>query len=141
MKIWWRLRFWNNPAVSNYPGHLVKKTGIRTLTVLHNHDNRESQGFSIYRDGTLCRNSWVILSAAILNNYEISRELGAAIWIITRTHDFFFSSFFTRTQDLIYIQMKRLPIDFLHCNIKMSFSFFKEDGVGFEPRTFWLWST
>ena len=42
MKIWWRLRFWNNPAVSNYPGHLVKKTGVRTLTVLHNHDNRES---------------------------------------------------------------------------------------------------
>ena len=41
MKIWWRLRFWNNPAVSNYPGHLVKKTGVRTLTVLHNHDNRE----------------------------------------------------------------------------------------------------
>ena len=35
-------RFWNNPAVSNYPGHLVKKTGVRTLTVLHNHDNRES---------------------------------------------------------------------------------------------------
>ena len=32
----------NNPAVSNYPGHLVKKTGVRTLTVLHNHDNRES---------------------------------------------------------------------------------------------------
>ena len=45
MKIWWRLRFWNNPAVSNYPGHLVKKTGVRTLTmltVLHNHDNRDS---------------------------------------------------------------------------------------------------
>ena len=42
MKIWWRLRFWNNPAVSNYPGRLVKKTGVRTLTVLHNHDNRES---------------------------------------------------------------------------------------------------
>ena len=42
MKIWWRLRFWNNPAVSNYPGPLVKKTGVRTLTVLHNHDNRES---------------------------------------------------------------------------------------------------
>ena len=32
----------NNPAVSNYPGHLVKKTGVRTLTVLHNHDNKES---------------------------------------------------------------------------------------------------
>ena len=28
-------------AGSNYPGHLVKKTGVRTLTVLHNHDNRE----------------------------------------------------------------------------------------------------
>ena len=42
MKIWWRFRFWNNPAVSNYPGHLVKKTSVRTLTVLHNHDNRES---------------------------------------------------------------------------------------------------
>ena len=28
MEIWWRLRFWNNPAVSNYPGHLVKKTMI-----------------------------------------------------------------------------------------------------------------
>ena len=42
MKIWWRLRFWNNPTVSNYPGHLVKETGVRILTVLHNHDNRES---------------------------------------------------------------------------------------------------
>ena len=42
MKIWWKLRFWNNPAVPNYPGNLVKKTGVRTLTVLHNHDNRES---------------------------------------------------------------------------------------------------
>ena len=29
-------------AVSNYPRHLVKKTGVRTLTVPHNYDNRES---------------------------------------------------------------------------------------------------
>ena len=42
LKLKWRLRFWNNHAVSNYPGHLVKKTGVRTLTVLHKHDNRES---------------------------------------------------------------------------------------------------
>ena len=41
-EIWWRLRFWNNPTVSNYPGHLVKKTGVRTMTVLYNHVNRES---------------------------------------------------------------------------------------------------
>ena len=26
MKIWWRLRFWNNPVVSNDSGPLVKKT-------------------------------------------------------------------------------------------------------------------
>ena len=30
----------------------------------------------LYRDRTLCTNSWVILSAAILNNFEISREHG-----------------------------------------------------------------
>ena len=36
------------------------------------------QGLSIYRDGTLRTNSWAILSVAILNNYEISREHVAA---------------------------------------------------------------
>ena len=40
--------------------------------------NWQSQGLSIYRDGTLRKNSWAILGAAILNNYEISREHGAA---------------------------------------------------------------
>ena len=50
MKIWWRLRFWNNPAVSNYPGHLVKKTGVRTLTVLHNHDPPSVDKHGVNRD-------------------------------------------------------------------------------------------
>ena len=66
------------------------------------------QGLSIFRDGTLRTNSWAILSAAILNNYEISREHVAAIWIIMRTHDLIYI--------LICILMKWLPT---HCNIKI----------------------
>ena len=89
MKIWRRLSFWNNPAVSNYPGHLVKKTGVRTLTVLHNHDNRESPFHRETRS-----KSWPWQKALVPIPYHLTQSsmgagtlnLGDSVFLYTGNH-------------------------------------------------------
>ena len=98
--------------VHGLPEYKIVSVGRQTGCIFFNTD----QGLSIYRDGTLGTNSWAIVSAAILNNYEISREHVAANLNNYETHDLIYI--------IICIPMKWLPIDFPHCNIIFFFFFF-----------------